>query len=69
MEYYDISKIYKANKAFNIICGMRTAGKTYGWKMLALAQFPEFDFELTDNLITEGYYTKQNQKFIYVRYD
>lgn len=67
MEYYDISKIYKANKAFNIICGMRTAGKTYGWKMLALAQFPEFDFELTDNLITEGYYTKQNQKFIYVR--
>lgn len=67
MEYYDIRPIYKQQKAFNIICGMRSAGKTYGWKMLALAQFPEFDFAETDELIEQGYYVKQSAKFIYVR--
>lgn len=67
MEYYDISNIYKAGTSFNIVTGMRTAGKTFAWKTLALAQFPEFDFDVTDKLISEGYFKKEGKLFIYVR--
>ena len=68
MKYYDIVPILKENCKLNMIFGARSAGKTYAWKQLFLAEFTEFK-EFRNPLIKKGieknYFS--DKQFVYIR--